>query len=110
MNIMTESYIDKLWESKDNLELIQNQKYKINYDKAIEHLSRMKNGYVPILLKPYLKTGYISTQSPEIIEQFEKAYLIYSRTSGELREEFMDKDLLGWVEENPQYKDMLTLW
>ena len=110
MNIMTDSYIDKLWENKDNLELIQNKKYKINYDKAIEHLSRMKNGYVPILLKPYLKTGYISTQSPEIIDQFEKAYLIYSRTSGELREEFMDKDLLGWVEENPQYKDILTLW
>ena len=107
---MTESYIDRLWESKDNLELIKDKEYRINYKKAIEYISRMKNGYVPILLKPYLKTGYISTQSPEIIEQFEKAYLIYIRTKGELREEFLRKELLGWIEENPQYKDILASW
>ena len=69
------TFIDKLWESKNNLELIEDEEFTLNWEKAMEYQDELNNlnEYIPILLKPLLDYNYISRQNEEVTEQFSKA-------------------------------------
>lgn len=106
---MEKDYIDLLWESKDNLKLIDDREVHINFENAMKHINELNelNDYVPILLKSFLEPNYITRQDKKVKDQFMKAYSIHQIVDFSLLFEFLNKDLLGWLEKYPQFKDII---
>ena len=106
---MVNTFIDKLWENKDNLELIKDEDFIINWEKAMEYQMELNslNEYIPVLLKPLLDSNYISRQNDDVTEQFSKAYWIHKVADSDVLWEFLRKDCLAWIQEHPQFEDII---
>ena len=102
-------YIDLLYEDKDNLKMIEDVEFEFNIEKLDDYITllNMREGYVPMLLRRFLAPDYIENQTPEVREQFNKAYHITIIATQPLLDEFLNKDLLGWLNDHLEFNDII---
>ena len=102
-------YIDLLFEDKENLKMVEDSEFEFNTEKLDDYITllNMREGYVPMLLRRFLTPDYIENQTPEVMERFNKAYAITMIANQPLLDEFLHKDLLGWLNDHPEFNDII---
>jgi hypothetical protein len=103
------SFIDRIWENKDEFDKVETYPYSIDEDKVVERRDELNNVdyYVPLLLLRFVDLNYYDNVSDKVKSQLMKAHKLHRYVGVDLVKELLDKDFLMWIEEHKEWEDIV---